>query len=162
MLDYRFNFMNTKIYIDNESTICIVKNPVFHSKTKHLKQRLVGKKSLKKQSIVLDELADDTLDYTDTENAQEIGRTTNVVNEEKESAKDVVSTEDVVSTDKEKISTDRSKVSTDRSKVSTDRSRVSTDKEEVSTDSLDEGTDDQTEGRSATPTTQTPTLTTFG
>nr|GEX15065.1 uncharacterized mitochondrial protein AtMg00810-like [Tanacetum cinerariifolium] len=26
MLDYRFNFMNTKIYIDNESTICIVKN----------------------------------------------------------------------------------------------------------------------------------------
>ncbi|GKA80834.1 retrovirus-related pol polyprotein from transposon TNT 1-94 [Tanacetum coccineum] len=28
MLDYEFNFMNTKIYIDNESTICIVKNPV--------------------------------------------------------------------------------------------------------------------------------------
>ncbi|GJX54566.1 putative ribonuclease H-like domain-containing protein [Tanacetum coccineum] len=27
MLDYGFNFMNTKIYIDNESTICIVKNP---------------------------------------------------------------------------------------------------------------------------------------
>ncbi|GJV16694.1 putative ribonuclease H-like domain-containing protein [Tanacetum coccineum] len=35
MLDYRFNFMNTKIHNDNESTICIVKNPVFHSKTKH-------------------------------------------------------------------------------------------------------------------------------
>ncbi|GJZ62532.1 putative ribonuclease H-like domain-containing protein [Tanacetum coccineum] len=28
MLNYGFNFMNTKIYIDNESTICIVKNPV--------------------------------------------------------------------------------------------------------------------------------------
>ncbi|GJZ66839.1 putative ribonuclease H-like domain-containing protein [Tanacetum coccineum] len=26
MLDYGFNFMNTRIYIDNESTICIVKN----------------------------------------------------------------------------------------------------------------------------------------
>ncbi|GJX83594.1 putative ribonuclease H-like domain-containing protein [Tanacetum coccineum] len=39
MLDYGFNFMNTKIYIDNESTICIVKNLVFHSKTKHLKIR---------------------------------------------------------------------------------------------------------------------------
>ncbi|GJT68264.1 hypothetical protein Tco_1019744 [Tanacetum coccineum] len=39
MLDYRFNFMNTKIYIDNESTICIVKNPVFHSKTKHIEIR---------------------------------------------------------------------------------------------------------------------------
>nr|GEU65440.1 putative ribonuclease H-like domain-containing protein [Tanacetum cinerariifolium] len=35
MLDYRYNFMNTKIFIDNESTICIVKNP-FHSKTKHI------------------------------------------------------------------------------------------------------------------------------
>ncbi|GKC42341.1 hypothetical protein Tco_1060063 [Tanacetum coccineum] len=39
MLDYRFNFMNTKIYIDNESTICIVKNLMFHSKTKHIKIR---------------------------------------------------------------------------------------------------------------------------
>ncbi|GJY70427.1 reverse transcriptase domain-containing protein [Tanacetum coccineum] len=39
MLDYRFNFMNTKIYIDNESTICIVKNPIFHSKTNHIEIR---------------------------------------------------------------------------------------------------------------------------
>ncbi|GJW45027.1 hypothetical protein Tco_0073826 [Tanacetum coccineum] len=39
MLDYGFNFINTKIYIDNESTICIVKNPVFHSKTKHIEIR---------------------------------------------------------------------------------------------------------------------------
>ncbi|GJW40632.1 putative ribonuclease H-like domain-containing protein [Tanacetum coccineum] len=39
MLDYGYNFMNTKIFIDNESTICIVKNPVFHSKTKHIKIR---------------------------------------------------------------------------------------------------------------------------
>nr|GEX46691.1 hypothetical protein [Tanacetum cinerariifolium] len=39
MLYYGFNFMNTKIYIDNESTICIVKNPVFYSKTKHIEIR---------------------------------------------------------------------------------------------------------------------------
>ncbi|GJW83806.1 putative ribonuclease H-like domain-containing protein [Tanacetum coccineum] len=39
MLDYGFNFMNTKIYIDNESTISIVKNLVFHSKTKHIEIR---------------------------------------------------------------------------------------------------------------------------
>ncbi|GJX06318.1 zinc finger, CCHC-type containing protein [Tanacetum coccineum] len=39
MLDYGFNFMNIKIHIDNESTICIVKNPVFHSKTKHIEIR---------------------------------------------------------------------------------------------------------------------------
>ncbi|GJV62685.1 hypothetical protein Tco_1473513 [Tanacetum coccineum] len=36
MLDYGFNFMNTKIYIDNESSIYIVKNPVYHPKLKHI------------------------------------------------------------------------------------------------------------------------------
>ncbi|GKA10837.1 putative ribonuclease H-like domain-containing protein [Tanacetum coccineum] len=36
MMDYGFNFMNTKIHIDNESTICIVKNHVYHSRTKHI------------------------------------------------------------------------------------------------------------------------------
>ncbi|GJT06157.1 hypothetical protein Tco_0840619 [Tanacetum coccineum] len=39
MLDYEYNFMNTNISIDNESTICIVKNPVFHLKTKHIEIR---------------------------------------------------------------------------------------------------------------------------
>nr|GEX01520.1 hypothetical protein [Tanacetum cinerariifolium] len=39
LLDYWFNFMNTKIYIDNESTIRIVKKLVFHSKTKHIEIR---------------------------------------------------------------------------------------------------------------------------
>nr|GEY44236.1 hypothetical protein [Tanacetum cinerariifolium] len=39
MLDYGFNCMNTKIYINNESTICIVKNLVFHSKTKYIEIR---------------------------------------------------------------------------------------------------------------------------
>ncbi|GJW30448.1 putative reverse transcriptase, RNA-dependent DNA polymerase [Tanacetum coccineum] len=39
MFDYGYNFMNTKIFIDNENTICIVENPVFHSKTKHIKIR---------------------------------------------------------------------------------------------------------------------------
>nr|GEX34049.1 putative ribonuclease H-like domain-containing protein [Tanacetum cinerariifolium] len=39
MLNYGFKFMSTKIYIDNESTICIAKNLVFHSKTKHIEIR---------------------------------------------------------------------------------------------------------------------------
>ncbi|GJR09269.1 hypothetical protein Tco_0791921 [Tanacetum coccineum] len=103
---------------------------------------------------LFDELADDTLDYMDTENAQDVGRIRNVVYEEEESVEDAVSTEDVFSTDKEKVSTDRSK-------VSTDRSRVSTDKEEVSTDRPDKGTDDQTKGRydpQTPPATTTPSI----
>nr|GEU31903.1 putative reverse transcriptase, RNA-dependent DNA polymerase [Tanacetum cinerariifolium] len=39
MMDYGYNFINTKIFIDNESTICIVKNTMFHSKTKHIEIR---------------------------------------------------------------------------------------------------------------------------
>nr|GEV59861.1 putative ribonuclease H-like domain-containing protein [Tanacetum cinerariifolium] len=39
LLDYGYNFMNTKIYIDNNSAICIVKTPVYHSKTKHIEIR---------------------------------------------------------------------------------------------------------------------------
>ncbi|GJY89419.1 putative ribonuclease H-like domain-containing protein [Tanacetum coccineum] len=39
LLDYGYNFLHTKIFIDNNSTICIIKNPVFHSKTKHIEIR---------------------------------------------------------------------------------------------------------------------------
>ncbi|GKD41864.1 hypothetical protein Tco_1266509 [Tanacetum coccineum] len=34
-----FNFMQTKIHVDNESAICVIKNPVYHSKTKHIEIR---------------------------------------------------------------------------------------------------------------------------
>ncbi|GJS16667.1 hypothetical protein Tco_0411139 [Tanacetum coccineum] len=147
-------------------------------KSVSLKKRLTGKKS--KESVskqgsksakaeplvhtnpLFDELPDDTMDYMDTEDAQDVGRTRNGVNEEKEGTEDAVSTEDVVSTDKEKVSTDRSKVSTDRSRDSTDKEKEGTDKEKVSTVSLDEGTDDRTEARSATPITPTTTPTMFG
>ncbi|GKA62825.1 putative ribonuclease H-like domain-containing protein [Tanacetum coccineum] len=39
LLDYGYNFMHTVIYIDNSSTICIIENPVQHSKTKHIEIR---------------------------------------------------------------------------------------------------------------------------
>ena len=39
LLDYGYNFLNTIIYIDNSSTMCIVRNPVQHSKTKHIEIR---------------------------------------------------------------------------------------------------------------------------
>ncbi|GKB83191.1 hypothetical protein Tco_0950086, partial [Tanacetum coccineum] len=118
-----------------------------------------GRKPAKAEPTVhkdpaFDELTNDTLDYMETEDAQDVGRTRYVVHEEEESAENRVSTEDALSIDKEKVSTDKEKVSTNKPKVSTD-------KEEVSTDRPDEGTADQTEGRSATqtaPTITTPTI----
>ncbi|GKG32415.1 hypothetical protein Tco_0429925, partial [Tanacetum coccineum] len=55
-----------------------------------------------------------TVDHMDTENAQDEGRTREIVDEDKEIEENTLSTEDVLSTDKEGVSTDMEKVSTDR------------------------------------------------
>ncbi|GJT57348.1 hypothetical protein Tco_0992402 [Tanacetum coccineum] len=138
-------------------------------KSVSLKQRLAGKRSLKKnwmqkesvskqgrksakgepsvhKDSLFDEIPEDTVDYMETEVAQDVGSTDTLK----------------VSTNGSKVSTDKEKVSTDTPKVSTDGSKVSTDKEKDSTERTDEGIDDQTEGRRATQTTQTPTSTMFG
>ncbi|GJW57585.1 hypothetical protein Tco_0104316 [Tanacetum coccineum] len=132
-------------------------------KSVSLKQRLAGKKSLKKnwmqkESVskqgrksakaepsvhkdpLFDELDDDEIDNMETKDAQGIGRTRYMVHEEKERKEKEVSIEDALGTDKQKDSTD---------------------KEEVSTDRPDEGTNDQTKGRydpQTPPTTTTPTI----
>ncbi|GJU90756.1 hypothetical protein Tco_1303179 [Tanacetum coccineum] len=101
------------------------------------------------------------MNYMETEDAQDMGRTSYVVHEEKESVEKGVSTEDPLSTAQPKVSTDKPEDSTDKPDEGTDKPKVSTDKEEVSTDRQDEGIVDQNEGRSATqtaPTTTTPTI----
>ncbi|GJT80311.1 hypothetical protein Tco_1054653 [Tanacetum coccineum] len=147
-------------------------------KSVSLQQRLAGKRSLKKNWMqkeyvskqgrksakaeplihkdpLFDEIPEDRVDNMETKDAHDVGRTRNVVDEEKENV------EDVLSTAQQKVSTDKEKVSTDRPIVSTDRSKVSTGKKKDSADRTDEGTDDQTEGGRATQTTQTPTSTIF-
>ncbi|GJV01788.1 hypothetical protein Tco_1335357 [Tanacetum coccineum] len=84
------------------------------------------------KDLAFDELDDDIMDYIETEDAQDVGRTSYVPED-----------------------------STDKPDKGTDKPKVNTDKEEVSTDRPDEGTVDQNEGRSATqttPTTSTPTI----
>ncbi|GJZ89083.1 hypothetical protein Tco_0660865 [Tanacetum coccineum] len=76
---------------------------------------------------LFDEIPEDTLDHMETENAQDVGRTRELVGKENENDENMLSTKDVLSTDKEKVSTDKEKVSTDRLIVSTDGSKVSTD-----------------------------------
>ncbi|GKG28206.1 hypothetical protein Tco_0406533, partial [Tanacetum coccineum] len=75
-------------------------------------------------------------------NAQDVGRTRELVGEEKENDENMLSTESVLSTDKD----NKEGVSTDKEKVSTDRPIVSTDGSKVSTERQIEGTDEQVEG----------------
>ncbi|GJS25008.1 putative ribonuclease H-like domain-containing protein [Tanacetum coccineum] len=39
LLDFGYNFMQTKIHVDNESAIYVIKNPIYHLKTKHIEIR---------------------------------------------------------------------------------------------------------------------------
>ncbi|GJV30061.1 hypothetical protein Tco_1386509 [Tanacetum coccineum] len=100
----------------------------------------IGRKEILKEKLDAKIIPEDTLDYMETEDAQDVGRTRDVVSEEKE---DLLYAEV-------------------KPKVKTDGSKVSADKEKDSTNRTDEGTDDQTEGRRATQTTQTTTSTMFG
>ncbi|GJT06456.1 hypothetical protein Tco_0840918 [Tanacetum coccineum] len=109
-----------------------------------------GRKKAKGESEVhrdplFDVMHEDKIDHMETENAQSEGRTREMVDEVKEFDEDRLSTEDVVSTDKEGVSTDFEKVSTDRPIVSTDRPIVSTDESKVSTDEQVEGTEESNE-----------------
>ncbi|GJS13535.1 putative ribonuclease H-like domain-containing protein [Tanacetum coccineum] len=110
-----------------------------------------GRKFAKGESSVqrdplFDEVPEDTVDHMDTENAQDEGRTREIVDEDKEIEDNVLSTEDVQSTDKEGVSTDIEKVSTDRPIVSTDGSKVSTDRHNEGTEEPNEGTEEYKEG----------------
>ncbi|GJZ23402.1 putative ribonuclease H-like domain-containing protein [Tanacetum coccineum] len=119
-------------------------------KSVSMKQRLAGKKSLKKNWMKrsLSKLGEETCQIRTTMR----GRTSSVVLEEKESAEKGVSTKDQVSTVKPDEGTDKPKVSTDKPEVSTAKPK----EVEVSTDKLDEGTaepKDGTSDESTAPTT---------
>ncbi|GKA79542.1 putative ribonuclease H-like domain-containing protein [Tanacetum coccineum] len=132
-------------------------------KSVSMKQRLAEKKSLKKQWMQkesvskqgrkpakskptvhkdpafddLDDIMVDAMDYMETEDAQDEGRTSSMVVEEKESAEKGVSTKDPLSTAQPKVSTDKPKVSTAKPK-----------EVKVSTDKLDKGTAEPKDGTS--------------
>ncbi|GKF17932.1 hypothetical protein Tco_0062850, partial [Tanacetum coccineum] len=122
------------------------------------KKHRVHKESVSKQGMefakgepsfqrdpLFDELLEDTVDHMETENAQDEGRTRDIVDEDKEIEENVLSTEDKVSTDKEKVITDRPIVSTDGSKVSIDRQIEGTEEHNEGTEEHNEGTEEQIE-----------------
>ncbi|GJT06605.1 hypothetical protein Tco_0841067 [Tanacetum coccineum] len=107
-----------------------LRNSTFEGHIKKLSSKAnpVMKNTKSMECSVHEILLFDELDHMETENAQDVGWTRDIVGEVKEND------EDVVSTDKEKVSTDKDKVSTDRPIVSTDGSKVSTDRKIEGTD----------------------------
>ncbi|GKD45365.1 hypothetical protein Tco_1270010, partial [Tanacetum coccineum] len=107
----------------------------------------------------LDDIMDDVMDYMESEDAQDEGRTSSVVLEEKECADKEVSTEAPVSTVKPNEGTDKKNEGTDKQDGGTNNTKVSTDRQ-------CEGTTNQNERKSVTQTapttTSTPTPIIFG
>ncbi|GJW35973.1 hypothetical protein Tco_0058893 [Tanacetum coccineum] len=93
---------------------------------------------------------DDTLDYMETKDDQNKGRTSSVLLEENESADKEVSTEAPVSTDKQDEGTDKKNEGSDKQDGSTDSIKVSTNRQ-------GECTVDQNKGKKVTQTAPTPT-----
>ncbi|GKD79653.1 hypothetical protein Tco_1342274, partial [Tanacetum coccineum] len=127
-----------------------------------------GRKKAKGESKVhkdplFDVMHKDKIDHMETENAQTEGRTRDMVDEVKEFDEDRLSTEDVVSTDKEGVSTEETNESTKEIFESTEQQREGTEEKVESTVGQVEGTEDQTKEEIASQTsTQTPTSMTFG
>ncbi|GJR38345.1 retrovirus-related pol polyprotein from transposon TNT 1-94 [Tanacetum coccineum] len=118
-----------------------------------------GRKFAKGESSVqrdplFDELPEDTVDHMETENAQDEGRTRDIVDEDKEIEENVLSTGNVTYTD-------RQIEGTDEQNEGTEEHIEGIEKQIESTDGQRKGTEDHTEG-SATQATQTPTSTIFG
>ncbi|GKB79883.1 hypothetical protein Tco_0946778, partial [Tanacetum coccineum] len=150
-----------------------------------------GRKFAKGESSVqrdplFDEVPEDTVDHMETENAQNEGRTKEMVDEDKEIDENILSTEDVLSTDKEGVSTDMEKVSTDGQNEGTEENLEGTEEhiegteehkkgteEEISdrhkkgteeeiSDGHKKGTEEEIDTQATQTSTQTPTSTIFG
>ncbi|GJR22956.1 hypothetical protein Tco_0971483 [Tanacetum coccineum] len=115
------------------------------SVSKQGRKKAKGESSVQRDPL-FDVMPEDKIDHMETENAQSEGRTREMVDEDKEFDEVRLSTEDVVSTDKEGVSTDFEKVSTDRPIVSTDDSKVSADEQVEGTEDKNEGTEEIFEG----------------
>ncbi|GKG54261.1 hypothetical protein Tco_0557784, partial [Tanacetum coccineum] len=91
------------------------KKPWVHAESVSIQGRKFAKgKPSVHRDPQFEDIPKDTLDHMETENAQVMGKTRDLVGEEKEIDENILSTEDVLSTDKEKVSIDKEKISTDR------------------------------------------------
>ncbi|GJZ65002.1 hypothetical protein Tco_0621698 [Tanacetum coccineum] len=173
VIDMGFNFMNTKIYIDNESTICIVKNPVFHSKIKHIEIRhhFIRDAYEKKLIQVLKIHTDDNVADLLTK-AFDVSRRSLYPKQGRKTAKSKPTThKDQAFNDPDDFGPidymetedahNEKGVSTE-DQVNTVKPDKGTNKPKVSTDKIDEGTTELKNGNSDENATPTATPTVFG
>ncbi|GKE94193.1 hypothetical protein Tco_1579048 [Tanacetum coccineum] len=104
-----------------------------------------GEPSVQRDPL-FDELPEDTVDHMETENAQDEGRTREVVDEDKEIEENVLSTKDVLSTNKEKVSTEEHNEGTEEQTESTDGQRKGTEEHNEGTEEQTESTNGQRKG----------------
>ncbi|GJS72998.1 hypothetical protein Tco_0705839 [Tanacetum coccineum] len=108
----------------------------------------------------LDDIVDDAIDYMESEDAQDEGRTSSIVLEEKENTQKGVSTKVEVSTVKSAEGIDKPSEGTDRAKLSTDRPDEGT--AEKKEQHLRESASPTAPTVTSTPTPTTPTPIVFG
>ncbi|GJR62931.1 putative ribonuclease H-like domain-containing protein [Tanacetum coccineum] len=166
----------------------VIKHHKAYLQSVSLKQRFPRKSSQRNiRDPLFDVMPEDTIDHMETENAQSEGRTREMVDEDKEIDEVRLSTEDVVSTDKEGVSTEEPNEGTDENLEGTkeqnegteeifegtkeqnegtdeifegtEEQREGTEEKVESTDGQIKGTEDQTEEEIATQATQTSTQT---
>ncbi|GKF62700.1 hypothetical protein Tco_0182754, partial [Tanacetum coccineum] len=91
-------------------------------------------------------MPEDTVDHMDIENAQDEGRTREVVDEDKEIEENALSTEEVLSTDFGKVSTDKQNKGTDEQDKGTEEQNEGTKEQNEGTKEQNEGTEEIFEG----------------
>ncbi|GJR76872.1 hypothetical protein Tco_0089237 [Tanacetum coccineum] len=116
----------------------VIKHFKAYQKRVSMQQRQQRKSSSKKKRVQKESVSKQGRknakgDGKAKEHAKSKGRSKEMLDEDKETDEVGLSTEDGVSTDKEKLSTDFEEVSTDRPKLSTDDLKVSTDDQMEST-----------------------------
>ncbi|GKF43630.1 hypothetical protein Tco_0130182, partial [Tanacetum coccineum] len=136
-------------------------------KSVSLKQRFPRKSFSKKHRVRKESVSKQgrkfaKVDHMETENAQDEGRTRKIVDENKEIDENILSTEDVLSTDKEGVSTDRQNENTEENFKGTEEHNEGTEEQIESTDGQRKSTEDHSEEGNATQATQTPTSIIFG
>ncbi|GJV60967.1 hypothetical protein Tco_1467067 [Tanacetum coccineum] len=125
----------------------VIQNIIEHGSVSNTRDDVLKGESSVQRDPQFDIILEDSVDHMETENAQDEGRTREMVDEDKEIDEIRLSTEDVLSTDKEGVSTDKEKVSTEEHKEGTEEHNEGSEEQREGTEEKVESTDGQRKGK---------------